>query len=408
MRQKEGISLIILVITIVVAIILASVVISDLSNSSSSGIKSQFAIDVSNIKNNVDIYYLQNGTLPVSSDASYMSQDDILNLSSSDALKKGILLEQIKEKKENYDDGTKGKYYIIDLGKIGITKSKYGTKKYGTNDIYVVSENRNVYYLKGIEVDGKIYYTLTSDLTLSTNLEDDNVMQDTNKNMSRIQIKKNTNNWTNKMGVSISTNILDGEELYIDIFNIGKKKISHPLGIVDLKIDSLRDYITNDLDTKIEGLTNEEISIFESLPNTQKIIHLILMNGTSIIDTVKIGLENYDIGIPKYTIPQITYGDKSNIITFDVSDNDSGIKEVKYMYLEKYNVDNEKENLIDGREDVDFNVINSAGNPIPGISGIEKKRVSFEVEKNISKVKILIIDNAGNYISMIINIDVTR
>lgn len=406
MREKGGISLVILVITIIVAVILTGVVVTDLSSSSSSGVKSQFAVDISNIRDNIDIYYLQNGNLPVNNDASYMSQDDILNLSSNDSLKRSILLKQIEEKEEKYDDGTKGKYYIVDLGKIGITKSKYGTGKYGTNDVYVVSENRNVYYLRGIEADSKIYYTLTSELTLSTKVDESNKNQEKNQNEKRIVLKKDTSNWTNKMGINVSTNIADGEELYIDIAQIGRKKISTPKGIVNFKIDSLRDYIQSDLDVRIEGLDNDEITRFEALPNNEKIIRFILINFASTISTEEINLENYDITIPEYTMPQITYQDKNNIINFDVSDKDSGIKYVKYMYLEKYDVDNEKENLINGKEDVDFSVINTIGKTLEGISGKDQKRVAFEVEKNISKVKVLILDNAGNYFSMVININV--
>lgn len=408
MKEKGGISLIVLVITIIVAIILTGVVVAELSSSSSSGLKSQFAVDISNIEDNIDIYYLQNGTLPVSLDTTYMSQDDILALSSNDTSKRNILLEQIEEKNDKYDDGANGKYYIVDLEKIGITKSKYGTKKYGANDVYVVSENRNVYYLRGIEIDKKVYYTLTSDLTLSTKVEEKDV-QDTNINVSRIKVKKDTNTWTNKMGINLSTSLGTQEELYIDISNIGKKKISFlKKGDISLKIDSLRDYLKSDLETVIEGLTSDEITRFESLPNNEKIIRFLIMNNTKIIDSVEIKLENYDVIIPEYTMPTINYEEQKNTVIFDVNDKTSGIKQVKYMYLEKYNIDNEKENLIDGKEDVEYDVINAIGKSIQNVSGKETKRVTLELEKNISKVKVLIVDNAGNYVSFVINIDVTK
>ena len=55
--------------------------------------------------------------------------------------------------------------YIVDLEKIGVTNTTYGTKVNGDeDDVYLVSKDTNtVYYKKGYKIDNLIKYKVTYD-----------------------------------------------------------------------------------------------------------------------------------------------------------------------------------------------------------------------------------------------------
>ncbi len=54
--------------------------------------------------------------------------------------------------------------YVIDLEKIGVYNTTYGEKAEGDDDVYLVSKDKNtVYYQKGFENGGYVYYKAIKD-----------------------------------------------------------------------------------------------------------------------------------------------------------------------------------------------------------------------------------------------------
>lgn len=84
----------------------------------------------------IAMYYLENGNLPIKK---YLKIDFECN-------------------KKNPNDNEI--YYEIDLELLGNLNLSYGNKLSGENDIYIVNElTHTIYYLRGIEYNGNIYYT---------------------------------------------------------------------------------------------------------------------------------------------------------------------------------------------------------------------------------------------------------
>lgn len=91
--------------------------------------------DIDLLQEYIDLYYLNNGELPI--------KNDIINFENS----------------INLNDNDK--YYEVDLNKLDNLKLSYGNNKNDKFDIYIVNEqSHTVYYYKGIEYNKKIYYTI--------------------------------------------------------------------------------------------------------------------------------------------------------------------------------------------------------------------------------------------------------
>ena len=135
MRNNKGITLITLVITIVILLILSGTVIYKLSNSPRVENISKLKIDLENIRDKVLIYYNKYGTLPLDSPV------DRLNVENK-------IASQI------YIGDNEGDFYYIDLYRLENLTLNFG-------EGYIINDKTlNVYYLKGIEYDGKTYFSL--------------------------------------------------------------------------------------------------------------------------------------------------------------------------------------------------------------------------------------------------------
>lgn len=83
--------------------------------------------------------------------------------------------------------------HVLDLEKMGIEKSVYGTGKEGNEDYYAVSlDTMKVYYVAGYDDGDKVYYSLTDELTKL--LSGENTATYTNN----VIFKASTVEWTNK------------------------------------------------------------------------------------------------------------------------------------------------------------------------------------------------------------------
>ena len=90
--------------------------------------------DIENLEDNISMYYLDNGNLPVK--------------------------EENVEFKNAINPNDDSLYYKIDLQLLGSINLTYGNEKLGQDDIYIVNNNSHtVYYYKGVVFQGKTYFT---------------------------------------------------------------------------------------------------------------------------------------------------------------------------------------------------------------------------------------------------------
>ena len=141
MKSNKGITMITLVTTIVILTIISSVVITQSINGFKVKALQDFYNDLETIQDKLDIYYMKNGTLPVSGE--YTGSTEFKSSTTSPM---------------NPNDNDK--YYIINLHafdglSLGSTALKNG------EDVFIVNEETHtVYYPLGFEHNGEIYYCL--------------------------------------------------------------------------------------------------------------------------------------------------------------------------------------------------------------------------------------------------------
>ena len=149
-ENSKGITLISLIITIVVLLIISNIIIYSVKNNLGIEKLKNMQNDIENLSDKISAYYNQYGTLPII-DGEYTNTAKI---------KENNLIS------ENVD---KGKFYIIDLSALENLTLTYGkdfknisstSDKNTLEDIYIINEtSHNIFYVKGIKSDGKMYYT---------------------------------------------------------------------------------------------------------------------------------------------------------------------------------------------------------------------------------------------------------
>lgn len=168
-RKQNGISLIALTTTILVLAIVTSIVVYNAKNNVTVKKYKKLENDIEVLTNKIDMYYLKNNDLPV-----FMKSDQTKAIYDA-SLNEGSTNDQFKNFKHPNDNET---YYIIDLNKIGGVVLNYGNEFFSLNpdcsnmpwlsDLYVINEqSHKIYYVKGVTVDDKTYYTVGNDTEIS-------------------------------------------------------------------------------------------------------------------------------------------------------------------------------------------------------------------------------------------------
>lgn len=144
MKNKEGISLIVLVIIVIVMIILSSVVIISGKSIYEDSQKSKMQIEIAQIENLTNNYYTR--------------KSGVLDFTKVEVTVPDEYLTQFLG--ENIVD-SKVTMYIVDLNKIDASETSYGNLELGQNDRYIYSTTtKKVYYEKGLKIGGQIYYRI--------------------------------------------------------------------------------------------------------------------------------------------------------------------------------------------------------------------------------------------------------
>lgn len=160
MKNKKGITFLILVFTIAIALIIVSSITIAFSNILDSTNKKEYANEINSVQKTIDQYKFLNNKYPV------YEVDLKYSLFNFPMYEKRQFLDE-----EGYDDN-EVILKEINLFEAGIDNVTRGVRRKSDNlDIYAVSEKTGrVYYLKGEKYDDVTYYTLTPELKESLDI----------------------------------------------------------------------------------------------------------------------------------------------------------------------------------------------------------------------------------------------
>ncbi len=375
--NKKGISLVILVITIIIMIVLASVIVYVSSDAFNNSKKAAFALELEQVEELVETYYLNNNELPIDSSESYDKATLVALISTgSDFLSNEITL--------NGDDDEV--FYKIDISQLPIEEISRGMKIDGdTADIFVVaSDSFNVYYVKGERVGEEYYFSLTESLTGKSKVNDedttstDDSMVTITGSTGVITLTKNTKEWTNDLTVTAQAILADGETLRY--FIAGQDVTS---SVVDNTIDV--DAILNANGTLKTKFYNND---------SNKIVKVQKKLNDNVVAEETINVLNLDIlsgnTITESNITNTTYTNFIlSIITGYTDLGGSGVKEARVLYTGKYNDDG---NVVAYYQDTPTTITKEYINSV----GATSNATTIKLPKDVVEYMVVFVDNAGN------------
>ncbi len=146
---KNGITMIVLVITIVIMLIISGTVLFSFKGINTSTKQREFATEIYNLQKVAEQYEFLNGKYPVKDSINF-------NISS--------IAEKAQFSGEPGYSSNVVSLKKIDLYEAGVETISRGNES-STYDIYAISETTGrVYYLKGVTIGNNTYYTLTDEL----------------------------------------------------------------------------------------------------------------------------------------------------------------------------------------------------------------------------------------------------
>ncbi len=391
--DKKGISLLVLIITIILIITLTSTIVVNIAGKTAEATSVAIENDMIQIKDNVLTYYANNNSYPVISSESY-TKDYINTLTNS--------LYQEPKYKDNFL--TQSQYsedevfYKLDMSKLDIVETKRGNGEKGELDYYLIAlPSSNIYYMRGEAVGDEVLYSLNYMLGVKNN----NVVTEEASSISIIyrsdEIKVIYNkSLTNILGLTIDVNMAENEELYL-LFQEEYTKASTNLKKVDIAKTG-NNVLRMDNIEKIYSLLdstnmNTDFVYDDTKP---KIMNIIKKKGSDIVAIASIDLKNYN-NIKPYInedTKKIIIGSTENSISFRAGDTKNNIKEVRYDYLKKYNINsNSPVNYYENVNSLDLNYIKQNGKKATISSdGL----VEIKLDKDISDISVIVIDKSGN------------
>lgn len=145
-KNQKGVTLVTLIIAITIILIIATTLIYNISTGNKIKQLNNMYQDIEKLKDKIDLYYSRYHRIP-KLEGRYDNVDNIKHINPNDS----------------------DTYYVIDLEALENITLNYGKdyKNYKTNpsidftDLYLVNERSHaVYYIKGIQFDNDIYYTI--------------------------------------------------------------------------------------------------------------------------------------------------------------------------------------------------------------------------------------------------------
>ena len=217
--MRRGITVTSAAVMVVIILILLGIVSITSYNSIQNANKLVFAIEIAEIQEEVTSYYKD------SMDGIYPLSEKVYTVDVSQVTTDSISQFDLETK----DVNGQITLYEIDLTTIGITDTTFGNKE-NEKDVYVVSiETGKVYYLDGLKVSDKTYYTLTEDLI---DIKDRN-----EKNIDTESIV--TKPYIDTVGIVTKTLSSGTEEFYLSDIKITGNGITiakYEVGLIDEEI----------------------------------------------------------------------------------------------------------------------------------------------------------------------------
>lgn len=143
LRDEKGITLITLVMTMIILTVLTITITASLDSTTEMKEYEEVKSDILTLSEEVKLYYLKNGKLPVTDKTGY------------DVTTKGSTY-YIPTADRNPNDS--GSYYAINLGLLKTQLNRGDNPK--EKDVYIVNEKSlTVYYLAGIKLKDTVHYT---------------------------------------------------------------------------------------------------------------------------------------------------------------------------------------------------------------------------------------------------------
>lgn len=399
-KKQSGITLMILVITIAVALILFATTFVGLKVSMDKVNLTAFGQDLYTIQDAVTAYYIQNDDFPVKDGTVAMSQVELLNLIDSNNRER--LISELKLNGDFNETDTLGVFYPIDSTKLQVESGSMGLRANGEDDIFVVSyPSLNIYYLKGLKVGGDYYYSLSAKILSKVSIKQNTNIDESTTTIQKttgITVKKVNKNWSNKMRVSINAYLNAGEELYLNV-GTQDRKITTKAGENSFYFDTLEEIFAGTANIKIPTLVQSDIDEFSSRAPSSKKLTIIKKKGTTILGSIVVEVPKYEnikpviIEYPK-TIEQ----ENQYMVTLKVGDSVSGIKQIRYDYLNKFDESGMMKPYYDNITSFDEAYMKLRAKE----AKVDEKTGYTEllVPKNITSIQIAVFDVAGNMQTM--------
>ena len=167
-RNEKGITIIVLVITIIVLGLISVPIVVNTSQITEFNNYKLLKEDIDNLRESISVAFFEEDISGIGPKVNYKL--DFLNESQNGSPVKNV----------NDNDV----YYAIDIDEVNkrlsvnIRELNYGYENsdmvsgeyyYGSEDVYVINEaSRTIYYVKGIEYKGTVYYRIAEDFSAAT------------------------------------------------------------------------------------------------------------------------------------------------------------------------------------------------------------------------------------------------
>ena len=381
-KKNNGISLVALLITIIIAIILLSTIIVSVGNYLRNSRISKLANEVSQVQDAVNAYYIANDLLPIKGEV-------ILKDELSDFINEDYFGQFENELALNSDESAQ--FYRVDLELISIDNEDIAK----TYIKYIVSyPNLNVYDIEGMKVGKDVYFSLSPKIndhvTFSMDTQD---MDESTTNATigaTLKVKNNNLNNTNKLGIEVECSKASTSKIYIEFSNVdGKKEVKELYN--NFNFDSLEEL--NDQNILLNNLSQEEINSFNQA--NRKTVQVTVEENDNIIAKEKVDVSNYDNIIPSISYFSNKLYDNMRVLKVNASDLQSGIKEIRYDYLKKTDLNGNLINYYDGISNFDNHYFSTKAKTILA-SDLIDGQVDLKIPTDVAVVCVVSVDNAGN------------
>ena len=404
MKNRQGVSLLVLTVTIVLMIVLLTTSVVIAGNMIDNSRLSSFASEVFDVKDATEVYYAYNEEFPYLDEDKAYSKGEILALVEPEY--QNVFLNELILNGDNASSDDMGSFYKIDLSKIDVEQTTRGIKKDGNErDVFVISyPSMNVYYLDGVAAKNTKFFSVTSRVTTLVKVsrpKEESLNGETTVTQSAgITVKREKKEWTNKVNMSIETNLESGETLYIQLDDGAEYSLTSTAGQNILRFyDNFSSYksLVNNTSYNL-SISSSDLNNFNSLAPENKFVYIIKKKSGVVTGKVKIDFSNYDVSSPvKIQSTQLFSSDDYNLITFKMQDSLSGIKEVKYEYLKEFDASGNIKYYYDNVTSYDVAYMKTRGKK----ATVSKDgTIEIKVPKDIEGIEVVAFDKAGNNSSM--------